>query len=403
MATLFSKASKCKNWKESIDLCDKELADLEKSYPVEAKVFENHPDHETYARKRETICKTRFELMEAQEKEEKELEVKKAAEAGYGVREFKVINTTEKHLKTLSKSIDIAKKKVDKVLAGKVGDYIEDLKKAYEEVWDILISLDNPTEKDLSKIGKLVSKNPKWSVYASLLNYDFYFTREERKELFNKGVNFETASENYCNTLLKRLEARNKDKRETEKENSKNAKARAYKSLRDLFYKVDVKGVSALQTFLDNWKKDYIEYYTDEKNKKNAEDTLTESLRVLNTYRKEHEALKNGWRSWGDSEYRRLEDEYDEAAVTNTLFQRNIEDIRKDSEELAEALEINFIKSISKYCKNIKDVDLWIGQGGNINGTVYEEDGKNWSVETVRAGGYNIQRLHLRTLVHEIK
>lgn len=403
MTTLSSKASKCKNWKESIALCDKELLDLEKSYPVEAKVFENHPDHEIYTRKRESIYKKRLELLEAQEKEEKELEAEKAAEAGYGVREFKVVGTIEKRLKALSKSIDTAKKKVDRALAEKVENYIEDLKKAYEEVWDTLTSLDNPTEKDLSKIGKLVSKNSRWSVYASLLDYDLYFTREERKELFNKGVNFEIASEYYCNTLLKRLEARNKDKREAERENSKNTKAKAYKSLRDLFYKVDVKGVSALQTFLDNWKKDYIEYYTDEKNKKNAEDALVESLRALNNYKKEHEALKNGWRSWRDPEYRRLDEEYGEAAVANALFQRNIKDIRKDSEELAEALEANFIKSISKYCKNIKDVDLWIGQGGNINGTVYEEDGKEWNVETIWAGGYNIQRLHLRTLVHEIK
>jgi hypothetical protein len=65
--------------------------------------------------------------------------------------------------------------------------------------------------------------------------------------------------------------------------------------------------------------------------------------------------------------------------------------------------ERNLIARVSKAVGTIKDAsNLYIGNNMEINGFVVGTEGKA-KVETITAGGYNIQRLHFRVLVNNIK
>ena len=61
------------------------------------------------------------------------------------------------------------------------------------------------------------------------------------------------------------------------------------------------------------------------------------------------------------------------------------------------------VDKVTKHVGEIEDVsDLHIGYDGRINGVVIGSEG-NAKIETITAGGYNIQILHYRVLVHPIK
>ena len=63
----------------------------------------------------------------------------------------------------------------------------------------------------------------------------------------------------------------------------------------------------------------------------------------------------------------------------------------------------HLIEQVEEITGEITDArQLEIGDKGEINGYIIGKSGKA-SVQTIGAGGYNIQRFHFRTLVHEYK
>lgn len=86
--------------------------------------------------------------------------------------------------------------------------------------------------------------------------------------------------------------------------------------------------------------------------------------------------------------------------ITNQL--RNFYDDGYDLEEVyereAERKYKQFVAKIEKKVGEVEEANLVIGIDGNINGLVKGTKGKAL-VETILAGGYNIQCLHYRILI----
>ena len=128
------------------------------------------------------------------------------------------------------------------------------------------------------------------------------------------------------------------------------------------------------------------------------------------------EELVERWDKWDierryriQSDYRELDykdfsRKYNHADVI--LKSKSDEQIHDDNVQSAENLIIDLIYRVRKITGEItdwSDIHASAGTGGFtvLNGTVIGKEGIA-CVESITAGGYNIQRLHIRVLVHSI-
>ena len=217
--------------------------------------------------------------------------------------------------------------------------------------------------------------------------------------LWNIKPDIENAVNGYCESLDKRIEAINMDRRVALRTEKKDAKERQYNEIRKKFYVVKQGEIPTMKLFLDNYIERYVAHYTDE--------TIKEGYRRayenLEAQRKRME--KDYWSSSKEErkKYYDISERTTSAWREYYPFTRSREEIEKDAKLNADNLERNFILAVYGYSGEIESVELKWGKGGNLNGTAIGKDGRKWKIETVLAGGYNIQCLHLRTLVHEIK
>lgn len=165
--------------------------------------------------------------------------------------------------------------------------------------------------------------------------------------------------------------------------------------------------VPVIWEFLQNWRKSAYEFFVD---------NIAEYARLNAGYQAAYERFKasDEYQSiTGRREqyirYRQWENEYygNIHSITKTVYQYNgkWDDARlnKILDAEVEAKYKDFIKRISEKAGDIVDASgLRIGYNGSINGVVVGSKAKV-RVETILAGGYNIQCLHYRVLVNAIK
>ena len=76
--------------------------------------------------------------------------------------------------------------------------------------------------------------------------------------------------------------------------------------------------------------------------------------------------------------------------------------LEKEMEQEKREKLLDLVQRMMKVVGRITDAGhLSIGPKGDINGYIQGTEGKA-SVETIGAGGYNVQCYHFRTLIHEI-
>ena len=173
------------------------------------------------------------------------------------------------------------------------------------------------------------------------------------------------------------------------------------------------RNVQVIIDFLDTWKQRVEEYYV------SCFDKFLEARAEY--YAKDREYtnwFNSAWKLSGEPGYRetyenkrreekKLRADYE--AKWKFLFPYverntfNIEKLRKDLTLEAEAKYDDIIERTNKLIGTIIDAsNLRVGGKGDLNGYIVGERGK-CKVETIGAGGWNIQIYHFRTLIHPMK
>ena len=146
-----------------------------------------------------------------------------------------------------------------------------------------------------------------------------------------------------------------------------------------------------IKEFISQWKVRAINYYNN----------------ALIEYRKERQELIKLNCSGNEYKNKRLEliEKYGKWVVGNLALRGSKdaqEEIVKNIEREAAAKENTLIKRVNKEVGSIvKALSLKVGVNGELNGTIKGENG-TCRIETIYAGGYNIQCLHYRVLIHKV-
>jgi len=188
-----------------------------------------------------------------------------------------------------------------------------------------------------------------------------------------------------------------------------------YKQKEKTKAKNEVEKIPVIEEFLEQWKIKAIEWYT--QNYK----SLLEYMKERSDKQKQFEQWKQekGIFHYNSKEAKEKEIELGIYHRTHTMRMRmryngltiKLYENRKNWEEVLEkeieldknnkrALFVNRVKEITGTIENA--ANLRIGDNGEINGIVIGELGRA-KVETISAGGYNIQCWHFRVLVHKLK
>lgn len=192
-----------------------------------------------------------------------------------------------------------------------------------------------------------------------------------------------------------------------------------------------------LKDFLENWKQHAITYYREKRirfieyrkelkaQERAARLEALQTLPSLERYREIYKGreltdsdLANLWpRKDVDAflserglEYRQIQKKLNEFGDQITFKLLEIRDdqereawLEKAMEEEKRAKLIDLIGRITGTVGTITDAAaLHIGPEGDINGYIVGTEGKA-KIQTIGAGGYNIQCFHFRTLIHEMK
>lgn len=172
--------------------------------------------------------------------------------------------------------------------------------------------------------------------------------------------------------------------------------------------------IAAVEEFLERWKASAKEYYT-------------RKLKALNDYiaevRAKEKTLEEEFTAAGISihskyyEERRQELKIDYDSRRNHIqnhYDATVQELRSCGKDWEQRLEVllerektakrqNLISRVKKVIGVITDATrLYIADNGEINGFVFGTQGKA-AVETITAGGYNIQCFHFRVLVKPAK
>ena len=172
-----------------------------------------------------------------------------------------------------------------------------------------------------------------------------------------------------------------------------------------------------IQEFIKQWKERAIKYYT-EKITYYYNEYRRKSKQICEFHNNKYSIMRerNLSEEQYREEYKQLEDDKHnfEQEMREEITQKFAQDVYwygldeclnrmiKTIEKDAVIKEQQLIKRVNKEVGTIeKAITLKVGVNGELNGLIQGENGK-CKIETIYAGGYNIQCLHYRVLIHKV-
>lgn len=257
-------------------------------------------------------------------------------------------------------------------------------------------------QKDIEKIEKRITKwtTKKDSEKEFEKEYGWLNTFEERKDDFKKD---------WIENCEREIRSANRDLAEANE---------TLKKYQDQVNKIDefnnLEKIEVIWNFLQEWRKEAYQFYVD--NVKLYSELYNKEEEEYEKYKKSDEyqhMLKLATRLGYTSTYRihrKWEEKYFAPITSLTMDittnrasgKFNEEKLNKILDKDVEYKYNDFVNRIKEKAGEIQDVSrLKIANNGIINGVVVG-DKHTVKVETILAGGYNIQILHYRVLVHVI-
>ena len=233
-------------------------------------------------------------------------------------------------------------------------------------------------EKEIAKLEKKMERILKAQA-SNWENNPYYYGESDLKWTSRDLEKAKKALDEYKEALVK----------ETEKANSRN--------------------IAVIIEFLDAWKARVRQYYIDSLPK--YIEAREEWYRIDREYSDKWHYM---WNEASKEEYKAFKDEHRRAeknfySAWNWLIsyieknQINLEKLDKDLQKDADAKYDFIIERTNDIVGQITDAsNLSIGAKGDLNGYIIGTKGKA-KVQTIGAGGWNIQCYHFRTLINEMK
>lgn len=193
------------------------------------------------------------------------------------------------------------------------------------------------------------------------------------------------------------------------------------------------RNVPAIINFLENWKRRMFDYYNlglepcykmkaelkalvlNLRNYRYCTDEYEEALKPYSLLKDEYDEKTCGTfedvefiNRWGKPDKKRVkvtegEWEYLRPYDCYDSYEQGAAKLNADLRDEANRKYDFIIERVNAICGKITDASgLKVGAKGDLNGNIIGERGTA-HVQTIGAGGYNIQCFHFRTLVHEVK
>lgn len=172
--------------------------------------------------------------------------------------------------------------------------------------------------------------------------------------------------------------------------------------------KANSRNVPAILSFLEGWKTRVTEWYVakfpeylEARAARYAENA--EYCKWINANWKADRAEKEARRAAEKKAQKAYEQKWSDFFRYNDHDTLNRELLKKDLEQEAARKYDDIIERTNAICGTITDANaLRVGLKGDLDGYVTGERGTA-KIQTIGAGGYNIQCFHFRTLIHEVK